>query len=341
MKKCLIAMSGGVDSSVAAQILQEKGYECVGCMMRLCGNEQPEDAKNVAEKLGIEFHLLDAQAEFRRCVMADFAENYEKGRTPNPCVVCNQYLKFGVLLEKATEMGCEKIATGHYAVVEYDEKSSRFLLKKAKDPEKDQSYMLYQLSQDQLSKTVFPLGEMTKTQARELAARKSLSNAHKSDSQDICFVPDGNYAEFLERFTGRKGENGAFIDKNGDVLGTHKGIVHYTVGQRRGLGIAAEHPLYVLKIDAEANRVVLGKNEELFSRDVTAEKVNLIAVENLTDPIRCKAKIRYRHLEQPCQAWMEDGRLRVRFDEPQRAITPGQSLVLYDGDTVIGGGIIV
>lgn len=341
MKKCLIGMSGGVDSSVAARIMQERGYECVGCTMVLCGNEATDDAKSVAEALGMEFHVLHAEEEFKNHVMGDFARSYEAGCTPNPCIVCNRYLKFGVMLQKAKELGCDTIVTGHYAITQKDEKSSRFLLKKAKDPEKDQSYMLYRLTQEQLAHAVFPLGEMTKEQARKLAIEKQLVNANKPDSQDICFVPDGDYAGFLSSFTGKTPPKGNFVGTDGHIFGQHKGIVHYTVGQRKGLGIAWEHPLYVLKIDPETNTVILGKNEELFTRELTAKNVNLIAVETLEGEIRCRAKIRYRHKEQPCTAHMEGDTLRVLFDEPQRAVTPGQSVVLYDGDTVIGGGIIV
>ena len=341
MKKCLIGMSGGVDSSVAARIMQERGYECVGCTMVLCGNEATDDAKSVAEALGMEFHVLHAAEAFKTHVMGDFARCYEEGATPNPCIVCNRYLKFGVMLQKAQELGCDTIVTGHYAITQKDEKSSRFLLKKAKDPEKDQSYMLYRLTQEQLAHAVFPLGEMTKEQARKLAIEKRLVNANKPDSQDICFVPDGDYAGFLSSFTGKTPQKGNFVGTDGHIFGQHKGIVHYTVGQRKGLGIAWEHPLYVLKIDPDTNTVILGKNEELFTRELTAKDVNLIAMETMEGQIRCRAKIRYRHKEQPCTAWMEGDTLKVLFDEPQRAVTPGQSVVLYDGDTVIGGGIIV
>jgi len=341
VKKCLIGMSGGVDSSVAARIMQERGYECVGCTMVLCGNEATDDAKQVAEALGMEFHVLHAEEEFKNHVMEDFARSYEAGCTPNPCIVCNRYLKFGVMLQKAKELGCDTIVTGHYAVTQKDEKSSRFLLKKAKDPEKDQSYVLYRLTQEQLAHAVFPLGEMTKEQARKMAEEKRLVNANKPDSQDICFVPDGDYAGFLASFTGKTPPKGNFVGTDGHVFGQHKGIVHYTVGQRKGLGIAWEHPLYVLKIDPDTNTVILGKNEELFTRELTAKDVNLIAMETMEGEIRCRAKIRYRHKEQPCTVYMEGDTLKVLFDEPQRAVTPGQSVVLYDGDTVIGGGIIV
>ena len=340
MKKCLIAMSGGLDSSVAAKIMQERGYTCLGCMMTLCGHEEPKDAEKVAGQLGMEFFVLPAQEQFRQYVMEDFARCYGEGRTPNPCIVCNRHLKFGVLLKKAAEMGCETIVTGHYARIEKDEKSGRFLLKKAKDPEKDQSYVLYCLTQEQLSHIQFPLGEMTKSDAREKARKQALANAEKAESQDICFVPDGDYAGFLEGFTGKTAKKGNFIDTNGTVLGQHKGLVNYTVGQRRGLGIAAAHPLYVLELRPEDNTVVLGKNEELFKRELTATNVNLIAMEKIEGELRCKAKIRYRHAEQPCSVWQEGDKLKVLFDEPQRAITPGQSVVLYDGDTVLGGGVI-
>lgn len=341
MGKCLIAMSGGVDSSVAARLMQERGYDCVGCTMTLCGHEETAAARKVSEKLGMEFHILAAEDTFREKVMGDFAANYQVGRTPNPCIVCNRYLKFGVLLEKARELGCDTIATGHYARVEQDEKTGRFLLKKAADPQKDQSYVLYCLTQQQLRHVVLPLGEMTKSQTRDIAVETGFSNANKAESQDICFIPDGDYAAFLADFTGKTAAPGNFVDKNGNILGQHKGIVHYTVGQRRGLGVAAEHPLYVLTIRTEDNTVVLGKNEDLFTRELTAKDVNLIAMERIEGELRCKAKIRYRHTEQPCTVWQEGDTLHVLFDEPQRAITPGQSVVLYDGDTVLGGGVIV
>ena len=336
VKKCLIAMSGGVDSSAAARVMQERGYECLGCTMTLCGHEAADDAAAVAKQLGMEFHLLHAEEAFRRHVVADFVRCYEQGRTPNPCAVCNKHLKFGVLLEKAEALGCGCIATGHYARIGQKE-NGEFSLKKAADAAKDQSYFLWQLDKKQLSRVVFPLGDRVKAEARELAAENALSTAGKKDSQDICFVPDGDYAGFLQAFTGKTYPQGLFLLTDGTVLGQHKGIIHYTVGQRRGLGIAWEHPLYVVRIDAENNAVILGKNEELFTASVTAEQVNLL--EEL--PARCKAKIRSRHAEQPCSVRYEDGKLHVLFDEPQRAPTPGQSLVLYDGDTVLGGGIIV
>lgn len=341
MKKCLVAMSGGVDSSAAARIMQEQGYDCIGCILTLCGNEQTADAAAVAEKLGLEFHVVSAEDAFRHHVMEDFARAYASGATPNPCVRCNRHLKFGVLLEKAMELGCDAVATGHYARVEQDPETGRYLLKKAADPAKDQSYMLYCLNQTQLKYAKFPLGDRTKSQARETAKNAGLSNANKAESQDICFVPDGDYAGFLREFTGTTPAVGAFVDENGAVLGQHKGIVHYTVGQRRGLGISAAHPLYVTKICPEDNTVVLGENQSLFSRELEAGDINLISVDKIVGELRCKAKIRYRHTEQPCTVTQPSpDTLRVVFDEPQRAITPGQSVVLYQDDVVVGGGII-
>lgn len=337
MKKCLVAMSGGVDSSAAARIMQEMGYDCIGCTMTLCGHEATADAAAVAEKLGMEFFILPAEETFRRCVMEDFVRCYEQGKTPNPCTVCNRYLKFGVLLEKALEKGCDCVATGHYARIHEDE-NGNILLKKAADAAKDQSYFLWQLKSEQLRHIRFPLGHMGKSETRKVAQKQELPTAAKKDSQDICFIPNGDYAGFLQAFTGKNYPKGLFLGTDGTVLGEHKGIIHYTVGQRKGLGIAYEHPLYVVKIDPEKNAVILGRNEELFCRTVLAEQVNLL-VPRL--PQRCKAKIRSRHAEQPCSVWLEGDMLRVLFDEPQRAITPGQSVVLYDGDTVLGGGVIV
>ena len=339
MPKCLIAMSGGVDSSVAVRLMQEQGWDCLGAMMALHGEESPEDARRVAETLGIPFTLLDCRAQFRERVMEDFARSYEQGRTPNPCIVCNRYLKFGVLYDYAAAQGCEAVVTGHYARIEA--RDGRFLLKKAADPAKDQSYMLYALTQAQLAHIRLPLGALTKAEARAMAEESGLVTAHKSDSQDICFVPDGDYAGFLCRFCGKEWTPGDFVDLQGNVLGQHRGIIRYTVGQRRGLGIAAAHPLYVVRLDVENNRVVLGENSDLFSRELTAHGVNLIALPEIVGALRCKAKIRYRHTEQPCTVTQPDrDTLQVVFDEPQRAITPGQSVVLYDGDTVLGGGII-
>lgn len=360
-------MSGGVDSSVAAVLMQEKGYHCVGGMMRLyrkedtvsdrgwdsirekkeetdracCSTQDTEDAEAVAEKLGMPFYLFDFTEEFRCQVMNRFADSYLRGETPNPCIDCNRYMKFEKLYEQAKTLGCEKIATGHYARVEQDRTSGRWQLRTALDRTKDQSYVLYRLNQEQLAHICFPLGELTKERVRALAAAYGFINADKKDSQDICFVPDGRYERFIESYTGKKVPEGNFVTQDGEVLGRHKGIIHYTVGQRRGLGIAAEHPWYVKEIRPETNEVVLCTHEELFQRTLYAGDVNWVSIPEPDGEIRVQAKIRYRHSPQPGTARMTgDGRLEVIFDEPQRAITKGQSVVLYDGELVLGGGKI-
>ena len=354
MEKALIAMSGGVDSSVAALLMQQAGYECAGATMRLFHNEDAgisrektccslddvQDAKLVCAKLGIPHYVFNLSVRFRQDVMQRFADCYECGRTPNPCIDCNRFLKFDAMMQRMLEMEYDYIVTGHYAQIVYDESSGRYLLKKGADLGKDQSYVLYSLTQEQLRHVRFPLGGYTKPEIRELAEKNGLLNARKKDSQDICFVPDGDYAGFLERFTGKTYAPGEFTDFYGNVLGTHQGIVRYTVGQRKGLGIAAGHPLYVCGIDVEQNRVILGESSDLFDASLTADDVNLISVPSLPSPVRVTAKIRYRHPEQPASAWMEGDILHVKFDQPQRAITCGQAVVLYQGDTVVGGGTI-
>ena len=338
---CLVAMSGGVDSSAALYLLQQQGYDCTGCMMLLTDGADPADARAAAERAGIPFFAPDLRREFRESVIMPFCEEYFAGRTPNPCIFCNRALKFGTLLELADVRGCRYLATGHYARISFDAGSGRRLLHKAADESKDQSYVLYSLTQAQLARVLFPLGGLTKADARAAAAEAGFANAQKKDSQDICFVPDGDYAAFLTRLTGKTLPEGYFLDEAGRVLGRHRGILHYTVGQRRGMGIAAEYPLYVVRIDPEKNTVTLGKNESLFSGELTAHSVNLIAMDSVPGALRCTAKIRYRHREQPCTVWQTaPDALRVEFDEPQRAVTSGQSVVLYDGDTVLGGGII-
>ena len=354
MKKALIAMSGGVDSSVAAYLMKEHGYDCIGVTMKLFQNEDAgvshkksccslddvEDARSVAHNLGIPYYVFNFTADFKKQVMDRFVAAYENGATPNPCIDCNRYLKFNSLYHRAEELGCHYVVTGHYARIEKRE-DGRYLLKKALDLSKDQSYVLFNLTQKELSRTVFPLGEMTKAQARALAAEHGLENADRKESQDICFVPDGDYAKFIEKYTGKKTPEGDFVDKEGNYIGRHKGIIHYTIGQRRGLGIPAASRLYVCEISPKTNTVVLGDNEDLFSSELEADNVNLISVDSLAEPKRVTAKIRYRHKEQPATAWQTpDGILHVKFDEPQRAITKGQAVVMYDGDEVVGGGAI-
>ncbi len=344
MKKCLIALSGGVDSSVAAHLMQEAGWDCVGGTMVLheLGPDPSRDAAAVAQRLGMPFCAFDCREVFRREVMDDFARCYDCGQTPNPCIRCNRFLKFGLLLQKAQELGCSHVVTGHYARVAWDEGRGRWLLRQGADPDKDQSYFLYGLTQKQLSMVQFPLGGMTKAEIRALAGSLALPTAEKKDSQDVCFIPDGDYAAFLHSHTGLTWPEGDFVDESGRILGRHRGIIHYTVGQRRGLGVSAAQPLYALRVCPETNTVVLGENEALFSRELTAGSVNLISVDRIGGSLRCQVKIRYRH--RPAWATVtqpEADTLRVVFDEPQRAITPGQSVVLYDGDLVIGGGVIM
>ena len=345
MSKALIAMSGGVDSSVAAHLTLKEGYDCIGATMLLCGDLAPgggaEDAQAVADRLGIPFYVFDHTDRFREKVVDAFVQCYEEGGTPNPCLYCNRHLKFDALLQEAENLGCEYIVTGHYARIEKDENTGRFLLKKAADTAKDQSYFLSCLNQYQLAHTLFPLGNMTKEQVRNVAESEGFVTAKKKDSQDICFIPDGDYRSFLERYTGKDYPAGDYLDLSGKVVGKHSGAVGYTIGQRKGLGIALGEPAYVCSKDMAANTVTVGPDAALFSKSLIAEDMNWIAVENLTEPLRCKARIRYRHTEQPATVYpLPDGKVKVEFDEPQRAITPGQTVVLYDNDTVIAGGTI-
>ncbi|MCR5418544.1 MAG: tRNA 2-thiouridine(34) synthase MnmA [Lachnospiraceae bacterium] len=353
--KALIAMSGGVDSSVAAFLMKEKGYEAVGTTMRLyendmigedllgscCSAKDTEDARAVAERIGIEYRILHYEGAFREAVIEPFVCAYEQGRTPNPCIECNRKMKFTALFERMEEWGCDVLVTGHYARVEQDA-SGRYLLKKALDPSKDQSYVLYMMKKEQLSRIRFPLGELEKGEVRRIAEERGFVNAHKQDSQDICFVPDGNYVNFMERYRNKSYLTGKFVDTEGNVLGEHKGIARYTIGQRKGLGIPAEHPLYVTDIRPQTGEVVLGRNEDLFSNHLVAEDINLISVDRIDVPMRISAKVRYRHKEQSATVIQTgEDRIEVTFDEPVRAITPGQAVVLYDGDVVVGGGTIV
>ena len=343
-KRALIAMSGGVDSCTAAWLMQQAGYECIGCTMLLhhAGvSDDAADAKKACTRMQMQHHLLDCRTDFHSAVIAPFVQYYQAGKTPNPCLSCNRCMKFGRLMQEADALGCDTLVTGHYARVEAAADGS-FLLKKAADPAKDQSYVLYMLTQAQLRRVRFPLGELSKSEVREIAAAQGYVSAHKSESQDICFVPDGNYAAVIEAETHTHAAPGDFIDRNGNVIGQHAGIIHYTIGQRRGLGIALGAPAYVCGIDAERNRVIIGSNDDLFTDTVYLQGVRWIAGTPPEAPVRCAAKIRYRHREQPAvlEFTGEDTAI-LRFDAPQRAITPGQAAVFYDGETVLGGGEIV
>lgn len=340
MKKILIALSGGVDSSVAAGIIKNE-YDCIGATMKLyCSNEQDiKDAESICKRIDIPFYLLDFEDEFKATVIANFVETYENGGTPNPCVLCNRVLKFGGLLKKAEELGCDGIATGHYAKIE--EKNGRYCIKRADDLSKDQSYVLYSLSQEQLSKTLFPLGAMSKSEAREVADSLDFETSHKKESMDICFVPDGDYYTFIENYTGKHFTEGNFKDKSGNILGRHKGIIRYTIGQRKGLGLALPQPMYVCEKNVDTNEVILCTNEELFDKNVFVKNFNWVSMANPEKEFKALAKIRYNMKEQPCTVIpLENGRVQIVFDEAQRAITKGQSAVVYIDDYVIGGGII-
>ncbi len=341
-KKVLLGMSGGVDSAVAAYLLKEKGYEVIGVTMSLCTDNSEDilDAKKVASKVGIEHITVDFSACFKEKVVDNFIRCYKDGGTPNPCVECNKYIKFGKMFELADELGADFVATGHYAKITRDE-NGKCVLKKANDLSKDQTYMLYNLSEDKLERILFPLGEISKAEAREIAICEGFVNAHKKDSQDICFVPDGKYAEFIEETTGESFIEGDFITTDGKVVGRHNGIIRYTIGQRKGLGVAFGRPVFVCAKNVEDNTVVLGENEDLLSTQLTAHDVNLINLKEFSEPTRVLAKIRYNQTEQPASVLsIGEGRIRVDFDTPQRAVSRGQSVVLYDGDKVVGGGII-
>ena len=342
-KKALIAMSGGVDSSVAAFLSLQEGFDCVGGTMELLCNPSgdAEDARAVAQRLNMDFHVFSMQQEFRQQVMDKFVRCYEEGLTPNPCVDCNRTLKFGALLEQALALGCDYVVTGHYCRIQQYPDTGRYGLYKATDPAKDQSYFLYALTQHQLQHIRFPLGGLTKEEARQIAQEQGFINARKRDSQDICFIPDGDYLEFIKQYTGKAYPGGDFLDQNGKVIGRHNGAIGYTRGQRKGLGLAMGQPVYVLAKDMEKNTVTVGSNDDLFSTTLLAEDWNFFPFDALTAPLRCMAKARSRMVEQPATVYpMENGRARVVFDEPQRALTTGQAIVLYDGDAVIGGSTI-
>lgn len=349
-QRALIAMSGGVDSSVAAYLMAEAGYACAGVTMRqFCpaGEEHgparmEADAAQVCAALGIPHTVLDLREEFRREVMDRFVRGYRAGETPNPCVDCNRRMRAGHLLAYAKERGFDWVVTGHYARIVYDGGLGRWLLKRGADEGKDQSYVQYAMTQDQLAHFRFPLGEMSKDRVRAMAGALGLGTAHKKDSQDICFIPDGDYGDFLERYTGRTDPPGDFLDREGKPLGRHRGAARYTIGQRKGLGVSAPSRLYVLGKDMERNTVTLGPESALYSPALLAGEVNWIAFDALTGPLRCGAQTRYHQPARPVTVTpLEDGTVRVDFDAPQRAVTSGQAVVFYRDDAVLGGGVIL
>ena len=360
-------MSGGVDSSTAAAILKEQGHELVGFTMQLwnqrrninvdengdplpsrcCSLDDVYDARRVAESLGFPFYVLNLEKDFERDVVNPFIDSYLNGETPIPCVACNSRLKFESLDRMALSLGCDKVATGHFARVEYDEKTDRYRLFRGKNHWKDQSYFLWELNQDQLSRSLFPLGEMLKSEVREVARDVGLYTAEKAESQEICFVPDGKYSEFIDRYLEHEGredeipEKGEIVNTKGEVLNEHRGIHRYTIGQRRGLGIAHEKPLYVVQIERAKNQIIVGEKDELDSLEFTAKGVNWVAFDEPAEPVRAEVKIRYRHTPEPATIYALPGnRAKIVFDEPTAAITPGQTTVFYNGEEVVGGGWI-
>lgn len=351
-KKVLVAMSGGVDSSVAAYLLTKQGYECIGCTMKLydapdyvnrdktcCSLNDVEDARSVAYKLGMPYYVFNFTDDFKGKVIDKFIGCYESGITPNPCIDCNRFMKFDKLYERAKMLGCDYIATGHYVRLEC--RDGRYELKKAVDHTKDQSYVLYFLNQEQLAHTLFPLGELEKSEVRRIAEENGFYNALKPDSQDICFVPDGDYVSVIKAYTGKEYPEGDFVSSDGKLLGKHKGIINYTIGQRKGLGISSANPLFVKEVQPDTNRVILSGSEELFTNCAIVKDVDCSEKVMKGEITRCKAKIRYRHPEQDATITvLDESRIMLVFDNPQRAITKGQAAVLYDNENVIGGGTI-
>ena len=352
MAKALIAMSGGVDSSVTAYIMKQKGYDCIGVTFIMFDktdevfgfdadaiHNDVNDAKAVCDKIGIPFVVEDVSAQFRKHVIDNFIKTYEKGGTPNPCVECNKHIKFEILNEVAEKYGCDTIVTGHYAKT--DSENGRYYIKKADDLKKDQSYFLYSLSQEQLKKVQFPLSEITKETAREIAENNGFINARKKDSQDVCFISNGDYSSFIRRETGKQYPHGKFIDNDGNIVGKHNGMINYTIGQRKGLGLAMGTPVYVKHKDIKSNSITVSDNDGLFQSEIYIEDFNFMALESLQDKIRCTVKIRFNHIGASATAeQIDDNAIKIVFDSPQRAPAKGQSAVLYDGDIILGGGII-
>lgn len=354
MAKVLVGMSGGVDSSVAAKILMDKGYDVTGVTLKLYDNDDivtketrtccsltdVEDARSVAYKLGFEHYVFNFKDKFKKDVMDKFSESYLNGETPNPCIECNRHIKFDKMLQRAEELGFDYIATGHYAHIVFNDKTGRYNMIRPKDRSKDQTYVLYALTQHQLEHTLFPLADYDKVTVRKIAEEAGLINSRKPDSQDICFVPDGDYASYIKKSTGATPQEGNFIDKNKNILGTHGGIINYTIGQRKGLGVTFGKPMFVVEKNVSDNTVTLGEQEELFKSTLYADDVNLISVEKLDGPMRVTAKTRYSQKETPATVVPFKNGIKVTFDEPQRAISAGQAVVLYDGEVVVGGGTI-
>jgi len=355
-KKVVVGMSGGVDSSVAAYLLKEQGYDVIGVTMQIwqdedketveenagcCGLSAVDDARRVANALDIPYYVMNFKQEFSDNVIDYFVDDYLKGQTPNPCIACNRYVKWESLLYRSMNIGADFIATGHYAqVIKLD--NGRYTLKKSVTDRKDQTYALYNLTQEQLKRTLMPVGVYDKETIRKIAEKINLRIANKPDSQEICFIPDNNYGRFIEEYTGEKIKPGNFVDLEGNILGKHKGIIYYTIGQRKGLGLSLGRPAFVVEIRPETNEVVIGTNEDTFSKELYANNLNFMAIDGIKDKITCEAKIRYSHKAANCTVEIiDEDTVKCTFVEAQRAITPGQAVVFYDGDLVIGGGTII